>query len=93
MVLYKTSDDLYVKVCTKNQFYSFIKIIFKKTLFNQVCRQWQDYTVKFWYEHYSPLIFQFFEREKNVSSSKRGPCLCGDLSLQGTFNIAPFRLN
>ena len=29
----------------------FKKTLFKKTLFHQVCRQWQDYSIKFWYEH------------------------------------------
>ena len=41
----------YMSKSAQNQFYSFIKIIFKKKLFNQVSRQWQDYTIKFWYEH------------------------------------------
>ena len=39
------------KSAQNNQFYSFNKIILKKTLFNQVGRQRQDYTIKFWYEH------------------------------------------
>ena len=39
------------KSAQKINFTHLLKLFFKKTLFNQVCRQWQDYTIKFWYEH------------------------------------------
>ncbi len=47
----KPSMTYMSKSAQKINFTHLLKLILKIALFNQVCRQWQDYTIKFWYEH------------------------------------------
>ena len=47
----KPSMTYMLKSAQKINFTHLLKLFKKKTLFNQVCGHWQDYTIKFWYEH------------------------------------------